>query len=152
MPLVKVSPPKDDDEYFERMTKSIFTAGLNWGVVDKKWPGFRTAFDDFSIAKVAGFPGSRIHELTQNTGIVRNEKKIVATVHNAQEMIKVGKEFGSFKKYLDSFTKDEAGLQEDLQERFEHLGASTSRMFLWSVGYPLTPNAEEKKWLAAHKD
>ena len=42
-------------------------------------------------------------------------------------------------------------LQDDLEERFQHLGASTARMFLWSAGYELTPNAEEKKWMAKHK-
>jgi len=38
----------------------------------------------------------------------------------------------------------------ELQERFHHVGPSTARMFLWSVGYPLTPAREERKWMAAH--
>ena len=48
------------------------------------------------------------------------------------------------------FADDEKSLQEDLQQRFQHLGPSTARMFLWSVAYPLTPNAEEKKWMTSH--
>ena len=87
----------------------------------------------------------------KSEGIVRNEKKIRATVHNAGQFLKLEKEFGSFPAYLESFGKDEERLQTDLQERFQHVGPSTARIFLWTVDYKLTPNAEEKKWMAAHK-
>lgn len=146
-----MKPPKDDGEYFERMTKSLFTAGLNWSVVDNKWPNFHKAFADFSLSKVARFSERDVQALLNNLGIVRNEKKVRATVHNAGEFLKLNKEFGTFRKYLDSFGKDEERLLANLQERFQHLGVSTARTFLWSVGYPLTPNREEKKWMAGHK-
>jgi 3-methyladenine DNA glycosylase Tag len=151
MPAWKVTPPKDDAEYFERMTKCIFTAGLNWKVVENKWPNFRKAFGGFSPSKVAKFSGREVKALSGDAGIVRNERKIAATVLNAGEFLSLQKEFGSFKGYLGSFGKDERRLQGDLQERFKHLGPSTARMFLWSSGYELTPNAEEKKWMAAEK-
>ncbi len=150
-PAWKVKPPKDDGEYFERMTKSLFTAGLNWTVVDKKWPNFQKAFASFSPVKVARYSPKDVKELMTDAGIVRNERKIMATVHNAGEFLKLQKEFSSFRKYLDSFEKDEDRLLSDLQERFQHLGMSTARTFLWSVGYALTPNREEKKWMAGHK-
>jgi 3-methyladenine DNA glycosylase Tag len=146
----KVKPPKDDSEYFERMTKTIFTAGLSWKMVEKKWPSFRTAFSGFSLGKVARFSEKNVGGLLKDEGIVRNERKIRATVHNAGQFLRLGKEFGSFRVYLDSFDRDEGRLQLDLQERFQHVGPSTARMFLWSVGYPLTPNREEKKWMAGH--
>ncbi len=146
-----VKPPKDENEYFERMTKSLFTAGLNWRVIEKKWPSFHKAFADFSLGKVARFSEKNVRALMKDPGIVRNEKKIRATVHNAGEFVKLEKEFGSFRKYLDSFGKDEERLLVDLQDKFQHLGVSTARTFLWSVGYPLTPNREEKKWMAGHK-
>ncbi len=133
------------------MTKSIFTAGLNWSVIDKKWPGFQKAFAQFSPGKIARFTERNISALMEDTGIVRNERKIKATVHNAAEVLKLQKEHGSFAKYLSSFGNDEERLLSDLQEKFQHLGVSTARTFLWSVGYPLTPNAEEKKWMAGHK-
>jgi len=151
MPPWKVTTPKDDSEYFERMTKSIFTAGLNWNVVESKWPNFKRAFESFSPAAVAKFTGRQVKELTGDAGIVRNERKIAATVQNAEEFLKIRREHGSFRAYLDSFGKDERRLQGDLQARFKHLGPSTTRMFLWSSGYQLTPNAEEKKWMAAQK-
>ena len=147
----KVTPPKDDDEYFERMTKSLFTAGLNWKMIENKWPNFEKAFAGFSTAKVSKFSGKQVKSLMQDTGIVRNEKKIEATIYNAKAVMDASKEFGSFKNYLASFKKDDEGLQTDLQKRFKHLGASSSRTFLWSVGHPLTPNAEEKAWLANDK-
>jgi len=144
----RASPPKDDGEYFERMSRSLFTAGLNWSMIEKKWPNFREAFDAFSPEKVARMTEKDVKSLMGDEGIVRNERKIRATIHNAGQFVSVKKEFGSFKEYVASFGKDEGRLQEDLQKRFKHVGGSTARTFLWSVGYKLTPNAEEKKWLA----
>lgn len=151
-PAWKITKPKNESEYFERMTKALFNAGLTWTVVEKKWPNFRKGFSEFSPTKVAQFSEKNVKALMSNEGIVRNAKKIRATVHNASQFLKLGKEFGSFPAYLASFGKDEGRLQNDLQTRFQHIGPSTARTFLWSVGYKLTPNAEEKKWMAAHKE
>ena len=150
-PAWKVTKPRNDSEYFERMTKTVFNAGLSWTVVEKKWPNFRRSFTGFSPTKVARFSEKNIKALMNNDGIVRNEKKIRATVHNAGQFLKMEKEFGSFPAYLESFGRDEERLQADLQEGFQHIGPSTARTFLWTVGYKLTPNAEEKKWMTAHK-
>jgi len=147
----KVTKPKNDTEYFERITKTVFTAGLNWKVVENKWPNFRKGFTAFSPAKVARFSEKNVKTLMKDEGIVRNEKKIRATIHNAGEFLKLEKQFGSFQKYIESFGKDEEGLLKDVQEKFEHVGPSTARIFLWSAGCKLTPNAEEKKWMAGHK-
>jgi len=152
MPGWDVKPPKDDAEYFDRLSKAIFTAGLNWKMVENKWPNFRKAFDGFSPGKVSGITEKRVKVLMKDTGIVRNEKKIRATVENAKGVILVEKEFGSFGKYLDSFGKKEAELQEDIRRRFKHVGPSTARMFLWSVGHPLTPTKEEKMWMKGHHE
>jgi 3-methyladenine DNA glycosylase Tag len=129
------------------MTTRICSSGLNWKVVENKRAGFEKAFAGFSPAKVAKFTQSDVRRLMGDAGIVRNERKIRATIMNAMEFQELTKEYGSFAGYLRKFGKEEARLQKDLQERFHHMGPSTSRMFLWSVGYPLTPNAEEKKWM-----
>ncbi len=144
----KATPPKDDAEYFERMSRAIFTAGLSWSTVEKKWPNFRKAFAAFSPEKVAKMTERDVNSLMADEGIVRNERKIKATVHNAGEFVRVKKEFGSFKGYIAYFGKDQGRLQDDLQEKFQHVGGSTARMFLWSVGYKLTPTAEEKEWMS----
>ena len=150
-PMWNTKPPKNDNEYFERMTRTVFAAGLNWKVIENKWPNFQKAFAGFSIPKVAKFTDKDKKRLMANTGIVRNEKKIEATVHNASEFLKLEKEFGSFGKYLESFGEHEERMQQALAERFEHVGPSTARTFLWSSGCELTPTKEEKKWLADHK-
>lgn len=147
----RVAPPKDDAEYFERMSRSLFTAGLSWAMVEKKWPNFKRAFAAFSPEKVAKMTEKDVKSLMSDAGIVRNERKIRATIYNADEFLTLRKEFGSFKGYLASFGKDEAKLQQDLQEKFQHVGGSTARTFLWSVGYKLTPTAEETKWLAKNR-
>lgn len=150
-PMWDTKPPKNDDEYFERMTRTVFTAGLNWKMIENKWPNFKKAFAGFSIPKVAKFTVKDEKRLMADTGIVRNEKKIKGTIHNAGEFLKVEKEYGSFDKYLDSFGKDEARMLDAVTDRFEHVGPSTARMFLWSAGCELTPTKEEKKWLSGHK-
>ncbi|MBI3859830.1 MAG: DNA-3-methyladenine glycosylase I [Thaumarchaeota archaeon] len=149
-PKWNTKPPSDDSGYFDQLSRSLFTAGLNWGMIEKKWPNFRKAFLGFDPQKVSGFVERDINRLMEDEGIVRNEKKVRATVSNAKQFLRIRKEHGSFKKYIDSFGREEDKLQEALREHFEHVGPSTARTFLWSVGYKLTPNAEEKKWMASH--
>ena len=144
-----VTPPRDDREYFERMIMHMFSAGLNWKMVENKKAAFEKAFSDFSPNKVAKFNNSDVKRLMGDPGIVRNEKKILATIYNAAQFLEVTKEYGSFKHYLDHFGNGQEKLQTDLQERFHQVGPSTARMFLWAVGYPLTPNKEEKEWMAS---
>jgi len=148
MPFSKVSKPKNDDEYFERMTKALFQAGLNWQMIENKWPNFEKAFSGFSISKVSKFGDRQIASLMNNEGIVRNEKKIRSTIYNAKQSLAVEKEFGSFKDYFKSFGKNHDRLMEDLQSRFRHLGESSSRTFLWMSGVKLEPTEEEKQWMA----
>ena len=82
-------PPKNDDEYFERMTRSLFTAGLNWKVIEKKWPDIKRLFANFSIDEVAQFNDDDIDRLLKDEGMIRSVKKITAVVANAQTMQKV---------------------------------------------------------------
>jgi 3-methyladenine DNA glycosylase Tag len=151
MPVSNIAKPKDDDEYFARMTKALFQAGLNWQMIENKWPNFEKAFAGFSISKVSKFGERQIASLMTNEGIVRNEKKIRSTIYNAQQAALVEKEFGSFNEYFKSFGKKHDKLMEDLQTRFRHLGASSSRTFLWMTGVKLEPTAEERQWMARNK-
>ncbi len=147
----KVAPPKTDDEYFERMTRTLFAAGLNWKMIENKLPGFRKAFSGFGLQKVAKISEKGVSALLLDGGIIRNERKIKATIFNAQQILEIQKEFNTFSGYLESFKGNERKLQNDLQERFHHLGPSSTRMFLWLSGYPLTPNKEEKAWIAGKR-
>ena len=87
----------------------------------------------------------------KDPSIVRNEKKIRATIQNAAQFLELKRVYGTFDGYLRQFSGDERRLQSDLAERFRHVGPSTARMFLWSVGYPLKPTKEEKEWMASHE-
>ncbi len=147
----EISEPRNDDDYFGRMTKAFFSAGLNWKVIDNKWPNFRKAFANFSIGKVSKFSERNVRRLLKDEGIIRNERKIRSTIFNAQESLKLKKEFGSFRKYVDSFGKDHAKLIDDLKSRFHNLGDSSSRTFLWMSGVKLEPTEEEKQWLAKNE-
>jgi DNA-3-methyladenine glycosylase I len=150
MPGFDTKPPKDDAGYFDHMSKAIFTAGLNWSVVENKWPDLRRAFSEFSPTKVARLGEKDVQALMKDTGIVRNEKKIRATIENARIVLDLQKEHGSVKGYVESFGKKEKLLLEDVQRRFKFMGPSTARTFLWMVGYPLTPTKEEKTWMKGH--
>ncbi len=129
-------PPPNDDVYFENMTRVIFQAGLSWKMITKKWPNFRKAFENFSIEKVAKFDGSDLARLLADKGIVRNKRKIEATINNAREFQKIKKEFGSFRSYLEGLNKSQnyAIAIKELGKKFQRLGTSSARIFLYSVG------------------
>jgi DNA-3-methyladenine glycosylase I len=141
--------PNDDDGYFEQMSRAVFLAGLNWKVIEKKWPDIKRLFANFSIDAVAQFNDADIDRLLKDEGMIRSAKKITAVVANAQAMQKVEGEYGSFAKYLQAVkaTSEEA-LLKDLHKRFAFLGESTSVMFLFSVGEEMPQTM--KKIQAAH--
>ena len=139
----KGSRPKTDDAYFENMCRIIFQAGLNWSVIDKKWPTTRKAFADFQIDKVGRFDDSDLERLMKDEGIVRNRGKLQAIILNAREFKQIQKECGSFQKYLDSIDKSKnyACVVEALSGRFKWLGSPSATMFLHTVGEKI-----EHKW------
>ena len=142
--------PKSDDEYFERMSKVVFMTGLNWRVMEQKWPGIRNTFDGFRINKVAGFLETDVEEIIMNPEVIRSLSKTRAVIANAKEFKNVIKEHGSFKKYLDAVRRrgGEAGLIKDIAERFSYMGRSTAVIFLDSVAEPVPEAAKE--WHAMH--
>ena len=99
-------PLRDEQSLFEFLVLETFQAGLSWITILRKREYFRLAFDHFDYQKIARYPESKIASLLKDTGIVRNQLKIRATVHNAQCFIEVQKEFGSFSKYIWAFVED----------------------------------------------
>ena len=77
-------PLHGDDALFERMCLEAFQSGLAWITILRKRPAFRAAFDDFAIAKVAGYTEEDAARLMADAGIVRNRMKIAAALHNAR--------------------------------------------------------------------
>jgi len=137
--------PPNDDAYFENMTRVIFLAGLSWKMIDEKWANFNEAFKGFSIDRVAKFNENDMKRLMSNAGIVRNQAKIIAAIKNAQHFQDIRKEYGSFRSFLNSFDKSNnyASVIKELGKRFQRLGPSSARIFLYAVGEDIK-HPEEK--------
>jgi DNA-3-methyladenine glycosylase I len=133
--------PPNDNAYFENMTHVIFQAGLNWRVIDSKWSGMRKAFANFNINKVACYTSADVQRLMQDTDIVRNKRKIEATIYNAQGFQAIKKQYGTFKAYIDSLDKSNnySNVVKDLIDKFKFLGPSTASTFLYSVCEKISP-------------
>jgi DNA-3-methyladenine glycosylase I len=138
--------PADDDGYFEELTRAIFQAGFSWQVIRDKWPDFQRAFDGFDLDTVASYGPPDVERLAADTGIVRNRRKIEATVHNARIMYDLVEEHGSFYGYLRSLDDlDYAARREELSRRFKNLGPTGVFTFLWCVDEEVPPWEDRKK-------
>jgi DNA-3-methyladenine glycosylase I len=96
-------PVRDDRTLFEFLTLEGAQAGLSWLTVLRKREGYRAAFDGFDPARVASYDGVKVLELLADPGIVRNRRKIEATITNAQAFGRVQQEHGSFSRYIWGF-------------------------------------------------
>lgn len=137
---VRIEPTKLAD-YLEVLSKAVFEAGMNWRVIENKWPGFQEAFDHFDPEKIAAYTPADIDRLMADTRIIRNMRKVEATIHNAQAFVAIEQEFGSFAKYLQATRPFESQLK-DLQERCRHLGNFGCYYFLYVVGEEVPPHEE----------
>lgn len=97
-------PLHDDKKLFEFMVLDAFQAGLSWKTILYRREGFRAAFDNFNIEKIALYPEEKVQQLMQDIRIIRNQSKIRSTVTNAQAFLIVQQEFGTFDKYIWQFT------------------------------------------------
>ena len=96
-------PVHDDRKHFEFLVLESAQAGLSWLTVLRKRENYRKAYDDFDPKKVSEYDEAKIEELMQNAGIIRNRRKIEASINNAKRFLEIQKEFGSFDKYIWSF-------------------------------------------------
>jgi DNA-3-methyladenine glycosylase I len=96
-------PLHDDQKLFEFLVLEGFQAGLSWAIVLKKREAFRKAFDGFDPSKVVRFTSEDIERLMQNPEIIRNRRKIEATINNARCFLRIQEEFGSFDRYIWEF-------------------------------------------------
>lgn len=96
-------PVHDDQIQFEFLTLESAQAGLSWSTILKKREGYRQAFADFDVQKVARFDEQKVQQMLNNPDIVRNELKVRSAINNAQKFIEIQNEFGSFDEYIWSF-------------------------------------------------
>lgn len=116
-------PLHDDRALFEFLILEGAQAGLSWSTILKKRPAYRTAFDRFNPRKVARYGDEKIAALLANAGIVRNHLKIRAAVRNAQALLTLQKEFGSFDTYIWQFVGGQP--MQNRRRRMEDLPART---------------------------
>ncbi len=137
--------PKTLGDYLEVMTKAVFQSGMSWQVIEAKWDGFREAFEGFDAEKVAAFTPDDVDRLAQDTRIVRNRRKIQATVDNAVEIVELDREHKGFRNYLRSHGSFDETVA-DLKRHFRFLGDFGSYYFFHVVGEKV-PSHEE--WMAS---
>ena len=106
-------PEHDDQKLFEMLILEGFQAGLSWLTILKKREAFRRAFDHFDPAAVAQYGPEKVESLMADVGIVRNRRKILASIQNAKTFLAIQEEFGSFDRYLWSFTEGEIIVNTD---------------------------------------
>jgi DNA-3-methyladenine glycosylase I len=96
-------PVHDDGRLFEFLILEGAQAGLSWETILNKRENYRAAFDGFDARRVAGYDRRKIAQLLENEGIVRNRLKVASAVRNAQALLRVQEEFGTFNRYVWQF-------------------------------------------------
>ncbi|MFD1317749.1 DNA-3-methyladenine glycosylase I [Loigolactobacillus zhaoyuanensis] len=142
-------PTYVDQELFERLCLETYQAGLSWATVLNKRAAFHRDFHDYQIQAVAAMTTQEIDAAMQDAGIIRNRRKLEATVNNAQAWLKVTAKFGSFANYFWAFVGESMplsrevptqtplsiALAKDLKKRgFKFIGPIAAYAFMQSVG------------------
>jgi DNA-3-methyladenine glycosylase I len=133
-------------DYLDVITRAVFQSGMSWRVVEAKWDGFREAFAGFDPAVVAAYSGDDVERLAADTRIIRNRRKIEATVGNAQAMLALDGQPGGFVGWLRSRGDFDATVSA-LRGEFRFLGDMGAYYVLYVVGEDV-PSHED--WMKAH--
>jgi len=99
-------PLHGESELFERLTLEAFQSGLSWLTILRKRENFRAAFDGFDVEKVAAYGKGEVKRLLADAGIIRNRRKIEATIANAQTARKLHADGESLDELIWSFAPD----------------------------------------------
>ncbi len=87
-------------EYLDVMSKTVFQSGMSWNVVKLKWAGTREALCGFDPVALSELTPLDIDRLMTDTRLIRNRKKLEATVHNAGQLLELERQYGTFRAYL----------------------------------------------------
>lgn len=147
-------PVHDDQTHFEFLILEGAQAGLSWATILKRREGYRKAFAQFEVEKVADFNSHQIETLLQDPGVIRNKLKINGAVNNAKLFLKIQQEFGSFDTYIWRFvnhkpiinhwknanevpvtTPESDALSKDLKKRgFKFCGSTIMYAYMQACG------------------
>jgi DNA-3-methyladenine glycosylase I len=129
-------PVIDDEELFGRLILEINQAGLSWDTILKKEKSFRSAYQNFKVSVIAKFDLEDEKRLMTEPGIIRNRAKIKAVIYNAQRVLDITEEYGSFSKWLDHHHPKSLDEWNKLfKKTFKFVGLNIVREFLMSIGY-----------------
>lgn len=124
-----------DDRYLSMMTQRIFRAGLRHSMVDARWPAFEEAFWGFDPEKMVLLSAEHIENHMQNKALIRHLGKLRSIVHNAQLVLDIRQEYGSFGRFLAQWpSSDIVGLWQLLRKRGKQLGGYSTPGFLRMAG------------------
>lgn len=127
-------PIYDDNELFERLVLEINQAGLSWDTILKKQQNFKNAYDNFDIKKVANYDETQKQRLLNDSGIIRNRLKIEAAIYNANTILRLQSEFGSFRSWINHHhpLKKEEWVKL-FKKHFKFVGGEIVGEFLMSI-------------------
>jgi DNA-3-methyladenine glycosylase I len=148
------TPTHDDRKLFEFLILEGFQAGLTWELILKRRTALREAFADFDPEKVAKYTTAQIQETLANPQVIRNKAKIHSTVNNAQKILEIQSEFGTFDKFIWQFvdgkpidhklksmkempaqTEESSAMSKELKKRgFKFVGPIICYAFMQAVG------------------
>ncbi len=124
-----------DDRYLSLIALRVFRAGLRHSVVDAKWPNFEEVFWGFAPEKVVLMSAEHIERLMQDTRIIRHLGKLKSVPRNAQMLLDVRQEHGSFGEFLAQWpSQDIVGLWRYLAKQGYQLGGLSAPRFLRMAG------------------
>lgn len=129
-------PIEGDNELFGRLLLEINQAGLSWTTILKKEPNFRKAYHQFDIQMIAAYGEADKARLLNDAGIIRNRLKVDAAIHNAQVVLLLQQQHGSFRQWIEHhhpLAKDE--WVKLFKKHFRFTGGEIVNEFLMSTGY-----------------
>ena len=123
----------DESAMFEALTLGVFEVGLSWSIVFGKRDAFREAFRGFDLAKVAAMTERDVNRLVQDASIIRNRRKINATVDNARAMMSASPSLAALAKSYEVTRKHAPRSVADLPKSTPQADAFAKK--LKSQGY-----------------
>lgn len=144
-------PIRTDAGHLRRMAQEIFQCGLSWRIVLVKTPALIEAFDGFDVDRVSRMTQLDVNRLMKNDRIIRNRRKIEATIHNAGVFRELAAEHGTYCKWFNKLPvrrpSDVTALYPLFKRTFKFMGPETTKCYLMGVGK--IPQAHESAcWMA----
>lgn len=93
----------NEKKHFENLVLESAQAGLSWITILRRRENYRIAYRGFDPQVIASWGEDEVLQLLQNSGIIRNRKKIESSINNAKRFLEVKREFGSFSNYYWNF-------------------------------------------------